>query len=101
MQTNSRRHIRPDPSAQDARNATFLLQSLREGHADGQDSRFSLIRHAMASMTQLHGIPLEKACVCMVSYALGFLIQERGTQQGEALVQFARDELARLQTERA
>jgi len=51
----------PDPSAQDARNAAFLLQSLREEHAEGQGSRFSLLRHAMENMTQLHGMSLEEA----------------------------------------
>ena len=89
-----------DQSSQDSSNADFLLQSLTEEH-EAQGSRFSLIRHAMESMTQLQGMSLEQACACMVYYALGFLIQERGISKGEALVQFARDELVRFKTERA
>jgi len=90
----------PDPSAQDARNAAFLLQSLREEPAEGQGSRFSLIRHAMENMTQLQGMSLEEACGCMVYYALGLLIRERGIGAGEALVQCAQDELARFNKDR-
>ena len=90
----------PDPATQDAKNAAFLLQSLGEAHAEGQGSRFSLIRHSMGNMTQLHGMHLEEACGCTVYYALGLLIRERGIGKGETLVRFTQDELARFKTER-
>lgn len=76
-----------------------LIETIEGDNGEPITYDFSLIVHAMESLTALQEMSVEKASTGMLCYALNFLAQQNGIESGERLVEYAQTELARIKIE--